>query len=218
MRYRNRASGSTCPQQGGGCCGSSSGCCYEPLICHLPELLCPTARGEGCPPFPFTFHLFGECPSPAESKLQTLLAGSWKMSFLCFQETDWGWCQHDNRQGHWVFSRLTFYSKFNLRRYQTEHSPKKANNIASPRWWWIEKPSFQNKPNSAVSALIEDPTCHCLYVRIEIIYNAISVSSSEITVPIISGQNFRASMGSSSLLPHLYHRDTHSAVFLLSPH
>ena len=69
-----------------------------------------------------------------------------------------------------------------------------------------------------MSALIEDPTCHCLYVRTEIIYNAISVSSSEITVPIISGQNFRVSMGSSSLLAHLYHRDAHSGVFLLSPH
>ena len=82
-----------------------------------------------------------------------------------------------------------------------------------------KKTSFQNKPDSAVSALIEDPTCHCLYVRIEIIYNVISVSLSEITVPIISGQNFRVSMiGSLSLLPYLYHRDTHSGVFLLSPH
>lgn len=80
------------------------------------------------------------------------------------------------------------------------------------------KPSFQNKPDSAVSALIEDPTCHCLYVRIEIIYNAVSVSSSEVTVPIISGQNFRVSVGSSSLLAYLYYRDTHSGVFLLSLH
>ena len=142
------------------------------------------------------------------------------MSFLCFQETDWGWCHDANRQGHWAFSPLTFYSKFNPRWYQTEHSPRKANNIASPPWWWIEKPSFQNKPDSAVSALIEDPTCHCLYVRTEIIYNAISVSSSEITVPIISGQNFRVSMGSSSLLPHLYtgmHTQVYFFCLLIMP-
>ena len=69
-----------------------------------------------------------------------------------------------------------------------------------------------------MSALIKDPTCHCLYVHIEIIYNAVSVSSSEIAVPIISGQNFRVSVGSSSLLPYLCHRDTRSGVFLLSPH
>lgn len=42
-----------------------------------------------------------------------------------------------------------------------------------------KKTSFQNKPDSALLALMEDLTCQCLYVHTEIIYNTISVSSSE---------------------------------------